>query len=81
MPNENKDFEATQTRREFIRKVLVKTAYATPLIVTFSVSEVSARHAGKPMGSGKGHEIGKGHMKSPKQMMPMMSMGMGMLWS
>jgi hypothetical protein len=75
-----------QTRREFIRNVLVKTAYAAPVIATFSVSNVSAASSFSFMISKK---------KSPSPMMSpsmMGSSGMGssgmmkssgkeMLWS
>lgn len=34
-----------QTRREFIRGLLIKSAYAAPIITTFSVATVNSAHA------------------------------------
>ena len=37
------NFETHQTRRDFIKNVLVKTAYAGPIVATFSVSDANAQ--------------------------------------
>ncbi len=44
-PNDRNLTGAHPTRREFIKNVLVKTAYAAPIVATFSVSD--AHGAGK----------------------------------
>jgi hypothetical protein len=80
--------ESQHTRRQFIRNLLVASAYAAPMISSFSVS--SARAASGSGGSGSKFSFMISKKKSPSPMMSpsgmmggsgMMSSGTGMLWS
>ncbi|MFC1492174.1 hypothetical protein ACFLQ0_06275 [Nitrospinota bacterium] len=88
-PIEKDDFEAHQTRRQFIRSVLVKTAYAAPIVATFSVANVSAKKSPSFSWMISSPMMMMMMMMSPNPMMmggtanmpPGTPMGMGMLWS
>ncbi len=85
-PPSQDDFRGHQTRRQFIQSVLIKSAYAAPLIATFSVSNAGAASSFSFMISSK---KSPSPMMSPMGMMMMgsggsggmMTRGMGMLWS
>lgn len=74
MPHPTPEQPQGQTRREFIRKVLLTTAYAAPAIVSFSVAEVSTTHAASPMSPMDAMMM---RMMSPMDMESPMRMGMG----
>lgn len=79
-PNPTPEQPQGQTRREFIRKVLLTTAYATPAIVSLSVAGVSTTHAASPMSpamSPMSPMDAMMRMMSPMQGESPMRMGMG----
>lgn len=76
MPNPTPGQPQGQTRREFIRKVLLTTAYAAPAIVSLSVAGVPAARAASPM-SPKSPMSPMMRMMSPMEMESPMRMGMG----
>lgn len=69
------DHPKGQTRREFIRGVLLATAYAAPVIASFSVAGVAS---GQPADPGTAGDVPPGQAKmspkSPKRMMSPMEM-------
>ena len=85
-PPSQDEFRGHQTRLQFIQSVLIKSAYAAPLIATFSVSNAGAASSFSFMISSKSNMMMQ--MMSPMAMMMgsggsggMMTRGMGMLWS
>ncbi len=54
MPDQNR-FESLHTRREFIKNVLRKSAYAAPFIATFTVADVN-KSEGQPSDKSSGRE-------------------------
>lgn len=77
MPHPTPEQPQGQTRREFIRKVLLTTAYAAPAIVSLSVAGVSTSHAASPMSPPMSPMDAMMRMMSPMQGESPMRMGMG----
>jgi hypothetical protein len=72
-PERPEFIEPQQTRREFIWKILAKSAYVVPAITSYSVASAVATSKFNFMVKDK---------KDPSPMMsPSMGMGMGMLWT
>ena len=85
-PPSQDEFRGHQTRRQFIQSVLIKSAYAAPLIATFSVSNAGAASSFSFMISSSSSMMMQ--MMSPMGMMGssgssggMKTRGKGMLWS
>ncbi len=66
-PIDQDHLETHHTRRDFIKNMLVKTAYAVPIVATFSVSDADAKVSRPSGNSGWGKKSRKRRKKRSKR--------------